>query len=483
MFEASSDQTYHPAGVNATLEIIQSWTSAVPKGKLLLLDLWADSTPLWNISSSFFGHTYVWCMLHNFGATDGMWGDLTQISNGPTTARRASGPAMVGTGMTMEGTNQNWVVYELMLDAPFRHVTLSEPEIEAWLRSYTQRRYGMADAKAEALSWQAWSRFRATAYATGLHSQMGHEPGLGYHAVDAMGGPHDDTYYGVLNGTTYRFPWYNLSHFVEGWGFLLDATAAASPGVPLRRGGLRHDVVDATREVLVQYSDLLRMQYSAALWVHDAKAAAATKAAILGLIDDLDEVLASDDGFLLGSWLESAKAMGDTPEQQALYEWNARSQLTLYLRDVGTPDYSGTMDYAAKHWSGLVGGYYRQRWVLYFGMVDEATQRHATMNCTEFVARSVALTYRWMSSKELHPNTTRGDALALAQAIYHKYAPLLLRPGGVAGLSGARGSSAALESDGAEMHFSWAGSPMKSDDVAAAGGCNVQAALHGGDNH
>lgn len=43
-------------------------------------------------------------------------------------------------------------------------------------------------------------RFRYTAYATSLHSQMGHEPGLGYHAVDAIGGPHDDTYYGVTNG-------------------------------------------------------------------------------------------------------------------------------------------------------------------------------------------------------------------------------------------------------------------------------------------
>ena len=62
MFEVSDDQTYKPAGVNATLDIIRAWTSAVPKGKLLLLDLWADSTPLWNISRSFFGADYIWCM-------------------------------------------------------------------------------------------------------------------------------------------------------------------------------------------------------------------------------------------------------------------------------------------------------------------------------------------------------------------------------------------------------------------------------------
>ena len=211
MFEVSDDQTYKPAGVNATLEIIRAWTSAVPKGKLLLLDLWADSTPLWNISRSFFGADYIWCMcaaqpgpwllllfqdaegcrcgrLHNFGGTDGMWGDFTQIANGPPIARRASAGGLVGTGLTMEGTNQNWPVYELMLGNAHRSETMTEEQIDGWLRSYAERRYGTAEAT------DAWKHFRRTAYATGLHSQMGHEPGLGYHAVDSIGGPHDDTY-------------------------------------------------------------------------------------------------------------------------------------------------------------------------------------------------------------------------------------------------------------------------------------------------
>ena len=233
----------------------------------------------------------------------------------------------------------------------------------------------------------------------------------------------DRRYYSVVNGTTYRKPWYNLSDFAAGWGALLRAAArTARPLAP----GLRHDLVDVTREALVQYSDVLRNQLSLAVWKRDVSAARAIGAEIMELLADLDRILASDEGFLLGSWLEDAKrAAGGDPEAQALYEWNARSQVTLYLRDVGTPDYSGTMDYAAKHWSGLVGTYYTERWRLYLGMVDKAMAAGTDINCTQFVARVIGLTYSWMNSTELHANTTTGDALLLSTAAYRKYMPLL----------------------------------------------------------
>ena len=128
-----------------------------------------------------------------------MWGDFTQIANGPAIARRASAGALVGTGLTMEGTNQNWPVYELMLGNAHRSETMTEGQIDGWLRSYAERRYGTAEAT------EAWKHFRRTAYATGLHSQMGHEPGLGYHAVDSIGGPHDDTY-DPLHSTSFAHP-------------------------------------------------------------------------------------------------------------------------------------------------------------------------------------------------------------------------------------------------------------------------------------
>lgn len=48
------------------------------------------------------------------------------------------------------------------------------------------------------------------------------------------------------------------------------------------------------------------------------------------LLLDLNEVLATDEHFLLGRWLESAKALATDDNERKLYEYNARNQITLW---------------------------------------------------------------------------------------------------------------------------------------------------------
>ena len=45
---------------------------------------------------------------------------------------------------------------------------------------------------------------------------------------------------------------------------------------------------------------------------------------LLGLIDDLDTVLASQEGFLFGKWVADAEAHGTTKAEKALMAWNVR---------------------------------------------------------------------------------------------------------------------------------------------------------------
>ena len=56
------------------------------------------------------------------------------------------------------------------------------------------------------------------------------------------------------------------------------------------------------------------------------------------VIRDLDELLATNDEFLLGKWLEDAKRWGATDSERAKLEWNARRILTLWgqVRRFGT---------------------------------------------------------------------------------------------------------------------------------------------------
>jgi alpha-N-acetylglucosaminidase len=44
----------------------------------------------------------------------------------------------------------------------------------------------------------------------------------------------------------------------------------------------------------------------------------------------MDSLLATDRRFLLGNWLESAKSKATTADEKENFEWNARTQITLW---------------------------------------------------------------------------------------------------------------------------------------------------------
>ena len=65
----------------------------------------------------------------------------------------------------------------------------------------------------------------------------------------------------------------------------------------------------------------------------------------LDLLEDLDRILATNKNFLLGPWLESAKALATNQQERKLYEFNARNQITLWGPDGQILDYGGYQRY------------------------------------------------------------------------------------------------------------------------------------------
>ena len=92
---------------------------------MIILDLNSEVSPIWSSTESYFGKPFVWCLLHNFGGTRGIYGNLTTIATGPLLALHASGSTMVGTGMTPEAIEHNPVVYDLMVSKDTRFLSLS----------------------------------------------------------------------------------------------------------------------------------------------------------------------------------------------------------------------------------------------------------------------------------------------------------------------------------------------------------------------
>jgi alpha-N-acetylglucosaminidase len=86
------------------------------------------------------------------------------------------------------------------------------------------------------------------------------------------------------------------------------------------------------------------------------------------LFDDVDALLNTHTAFMLGPWIEDARAWGTTKEEKDYYERQARTILSIW----GGPILN---DYANRMWGGLVKDYYAKRWNLFFKAVIKAAKQ------------------------------------------------------------------------------------------------------------
>ncbi|RNA17676.1 alpha-N-acetylglucosaminidase isoform X1 [Brachionus plicatilis] len=119
---------------------VEAFLSRIPIGRLIILDLFSETIPHFNDFSSYFGHSFVWNMLHNFGGANGIFGDIEKINQLPDKARKLPNSSMIGVGITMEGIDQNEMIYEFMLEKTWRQ-TLNQSQFSNWVLNYAARRY------------------------------------------------------------------------------------------------------------------------------------------------------------------------------------------------------------------------------------------------------------------------------------------------------------------------------------------------------
>lgn len=144
---------------------IHSFLTAVPIGRLLVLDLQSEQFPQYTRTGSYAGQPFIWCMLSNFGGTLGMLGSVENVYRGIQDARTGNGSyTMLGTGITPEGINQNYGVYEFALEMGwYDGATPGIPRgTEQWFNDYSVARYGAHTVGSA--GQRAWDVFRRTVY-------------------------------------------------------------------------------------------------------------------------------------------------------------------------------------------------------------------------------------------------------------------------------------------------------------------------------
>ena len=379
-------------------EQIEATLNAIPDDKMLILDLYSERNPVWNRTEAYFGKPWIWCMLQNFGKNISFSGNATSVANDPaeTLADPKSGN-MKGIGLTMEGIEQNPAIYALMLENVWRDRPI---DIDTFITSYVKSRYGQMYDEA----WKAWKILFSTVYENNL-TEGGPES-----IVTAR--PQFTLNPGIFTDTRLH---YDNNDLLKSWD-LLHSLSDELQG----RDCYRFDLVDVTRQCMANYATVL--QQRAALCYHNRDLAGLSTSSeeFLQLINDMDELLSSRHEFLLGHWLEDAKAMGDTEEEKQLYERSARDLITLWAdRD------NSLAEYACKQWSGLLNGFYYKRWEMFFNDVIESMACNRSFNQDQFNEKSKDFEWKWVNSSESYPVETAGDEILVAERMYSKYREMM----------------------------------------------------------
>lgn len=376
----------------------QSMIDALDKSRLLVLDLFCESRENWRARNQF-GHTpWLWCTIHNFGGNVGLSGNLDLLRAEPAKALAEAGPGrgqMSGIGALMEGSGTQPILWEMFFGNAWRS---EAPDADAWLADYGRRRYG-GDSP-EAL--RALRILGRTVYGPGV-------TGFPVNSVVCARPTMDPFPKGDFWGTTR--PFYDTTALVGAWRSLLDAAPACQAS-----DGYRYDLADVGRQVL---ADLFARYHQAILRAYarrDSQAIAELGGRALGLLRDLDGLLATRREFLLGDWLAGARSFGSTDEERGRCERDSRELLTTWV-DRETD----TVDYANREWSGLVATFYLPRWQTWFQGLESAASSGAPADVAAIRARIVAGDHAWTLRRGSFATEPSGSTLAISRRLYARY--------------------------------------------------------------
>ena len=395
---------------------IQALLKAVPDDHMILLDLYSESHPVWNRTDAYYGKPWIWNMLHNFGGNISLWGRMSHAAEDPSKALHdPASRRMVGIGLTPEGIEQNPALYQLMLENVWQD---SAVDVDEWLRGWVSMRYGggrtddvvrtdrmdgagRADRMdgVDAAAFSAWQLLAGSVYNGGL----------------TEGGPESiiqarPTFEKAIDRVLTQLD-YDPNKLLAAWELMIKEAPR------LRNSdGFRYDLVDITRQLLADYASALQQRFVAAWQQKDTAAWHRYSGQFLVLMEDMDRLLATRKDFLLGKWIGEARRNGITPAEKDLYEKNARDIITLW----GDKE-SGLREYSCRQWSGLINGFYKPRWELFFHYLDRSLATGKEMDRAAFDREVKDWEWKWVNSHDPYDDRVKGDAVGVSMEIYRKY--------------------------------------------------------------
>ena len=356
--------------------VMQAWTmrehivKAVPKNRILILDLNSEKTPA---NKNMWGYPVVSGMLHNFGGKNAMQGKLKKHCKNKYLELKENGANVVGSGMFMEGIEQNPVIYDLQ----FELLTSSKKiDWSNWLDNYILRRY----KKYSTTLKKAWNLLLETCYK---------DDGYEENAVGSTLASRPQMMPKMTGPCCYSKVYYDTEKFEKAVALFLSVSDEYKDS-----DGYQYDLCDLMRQALSNRFYTNQKAFAKAHFWRKLSKVKEISEKQLDLLLDLDSLTSYRSEMCLSRWICDAQKLATDDEKRKYFDMNARTLITLW-GDVNAST-SALYDYSWREWSGLIKEYYYVRWSMFYKEVIEHMENHKRLvikNGNDYVSRARYLNY------------------------------------------------------------------------------------------
>lgn len=352
--------------------IIQSWQNNptsellagigdIENGKqhALILDLYAEKDPNYKkghsenqahgYSREFDNTPWVFCMLNNFGGRLGLHGHLDNLANWIPEAYNTC-TAIAGIGITPEASFNNPVLYDFLFESVWRDDAEKEMQVinlKEWICDYAERRYGAISKNAV----YAWEILLRTVYKAELNM-------VGQGAPESIVNARPSLLSRPASSWGNKTIGYNKADLKKVAKLLL-----SDYEIMKESKGYKYDLITVLQQILSNTAQDVHLEMVAAFENKNLAEFKAISEKFLKIADLMDRVLSGSEYYMLGRWVEQAKALAQNADDftKMLFELNAKSLITTW-GSYNQCETGGLRDYSNRQWSGLVGDFYKPRW-------------------------------------------------------------------------------------------------------------------------
>ena len=364
--------------------LLQGWATspkpemlkAIPDGRAVVLNLMADNNAAPDIYG---GVPWCYCSVYCFGGQYNFQGDAERYLTAPHKCIEQDSMNMIGIGYMPEAVNCVEFIYEIASYNAFG----DRLNLEEFIRYYLTTRYGLCNDELLSVWYEFCKEVLNGKQLISGESALCARPTLSTEKTSLWSKAPN--------------PYMNQTPLVNYIKVMLDNYDELKENPAYLK-----DLTEAARQTVANLSWYFVKELQIAYENKNLDKVSFFGNELLGLFDIQTAIVSTNRDMLLGVWLEKAKRHGKTDAEKAYFEWNARTQITLWASREGAVQ---LRDYAAKEWQGLLEDFYRPRWEAFISRLQISLLTGKPLENVNHYDEEIAFTYL----KKAYPTEPFGD--------------------------------------------------------------------------